>query len=58
MPLSRDLQLLIAAVALIAGVSGALILPGFWLKAVVLVAGVLIACWVTGILQQLLIRFT
>jgi hypothetical protein len=39
-------------------VSGALILPGFWLKAVVLVAGVLIAAWVTGILQQLLIRFT
>jgi hypothetical protein len=52
MAIARDLQLLIAAMAVIAGVGGALILPNLWLRVIALVAGLLIAGYVTGVLQQ------
>ena len=54
MTISRDMQLLIAAVAAIAGIAGALILPNFWLRLIVLVVGLAIAAYVTGVLQQFL----
>lgn len=43
MAIARDLQLLIAAVAAIARIAGARILPGFWLRLIVLVVGRLVA---------------
>jgi hypothetical protein len=43
MAIARDLQLLIAAIAAIASVAGALILPNFWLRVIVLLVGLLIA---------------
>jgi hypothetical protein len=52
--IARDLQLLIAAVAVTAGVSGALILPNAWLRIAALGIGLLIAAYVTGVLQQFL----
>ena len=52
--IARDLQLLIAAVAVIAGVGGALILPNIWLRIAALAIGLLIAAYVTGVLQQFL----
>ena len=54
MNIARDLQLLIAAVAVIAGVGGALILPNIWLRIAALAIGLLIAAYVTGVLQQFL----
>jgi hypothetical protein len=51
---ARDLQLVIAVMAAIAGIAGALILPGFWLRMSVLLAGLLIASYITGVLQQFL----
>ena len=54
MNIARDLQLLIAAVAVIAGVGGALILPNIWFRVAALAVGLLIAAYVTGVLQQFL----
>lgn len=54
MNIARDLQLLIAAIAVIAGVGGALILPNIWLRIAALAIGLLIAAYVTGVLQQFL----
>jgi hypothetical protein len=42
--------------AAIAGIAGALILPGLWVRVVVLLAGLLIAAYITGVLPQLLAR--
>jgi hypothetical protein len=54
MAIARDLQLVIAVMAAIAGIAGALILPGFWVRIVVLLAGLLIAAYIIGVLPQLL----
>jgi hypothetical protein len=51
MNLSRDFQLLIAVVAAIAGVAGALALRG-WLRLLVLIAGLLIAAYLLGWLPK------
>jgi hypothetical protein len=56
MAIARDLQLVIAVIAAIAGIAGALILPGFWMRVIVLLAGLLIAAYVTGVLPQFLVR--
>jgi hypothetical protein len=53
--ITRDFQLLIGVVAAIAGIGGALILPSFWLRLIVLIAGLLVAAYVTGLLQQFLL---
>ncbi|HET6820272.1 MAG TPA: hypothetical protein VFH98_06930 [Candidatus Limnocylindria bacterium] len=57
MHLGRDIQLLLAALAAIAGVAGALILPNLWLRVIVLLVGLAIAAYITGLLQQWLVLF-
>jgi hypothetical protein len=56
MAIARDLQMVIAVMAAIAGIAGALILPGFWMRVVALLAGLMIAAYITGMLPQLLAR--
>jgi hypothetical protein len=51
--LSRDLEVFVAVVILIAGVGGALILRGLVVKLIVLAIAVLIAAYVAGLLPPL-----
>jgi hypothetical protein len=52
MAISRDLQLLIAAVIGIAGVAGFLAFRG-WLRFVVLIVGLAVAAYMLGLLPEL-----
>ena len=52
MDLSGDFLLLFAIVAAIAGVAGALIVKGLWLKLAVLALGLVIAAYLAGLIPD------